>query len=456
MPVVVLAIVSLAHAQTTVNRKYKETLLGPFPKEAQATAVLSADGMRAAWTENGNMVVVDGKPQKTYAKVAGIVFSGDGKWLAYAASDGTKWFVVVGDRQEPPFPRVGPPIFSGDSKRLAYVALQDDGSRVVVVNRTPGLAWDEIFEGRVVFSPEGDHTAYGARKGQQWHVVVDGQPGPAADFLGAATGIQFSADGGRVGYAAMQGNRWHLVVNGIDQPAYENVGDLTLHPDEDRFAYAALREGKWHVVVDRKEQKPYEAIGEGTLRYSRSGRHLAYAAQQGGRWLVVADGQEGKPYDAVAQLAFSNNGQRLVYTVKSGVAQMVVEVAFGEKGDQRIRDHRVLDRVGPNTVVFSPNSQRLGYIGRSGKATFVVVDGKRKPRYDMAGYLTFSPDNAHYVYAATRDDKAFTVVDEAEAAHHYDAIWTPPDSRLVFDTRKRFHYLAMKEGKLFLVEEETE
>ena len=45
---------------------------------------------------------------------------------------------------------------------------------------------------------------------------------------------------------------------------------------------------------------------------------------------------------------------------------------------------------------------------------------------------------------------------EAEAAQRYDMIWNPPDSRLIFDTRKRFHYLGLKEGKLFLVEEDTE
>jgi hypothetical protein len=113
-------------------------------------------------------------------------------------------------------------------------------------------------------------------------------------------------------------------------------------------------------------------------------------------------------------------------------------------------------RIGDNTLVFSPNSRRLGYIARTRRASFVVVDGKRGRRYDMVGYLTFSPDGKHYVYAATQGADAFTVVDGHEAAHRYQSIWTLPDARLPFDSRRKFHYLAVKEGSMFLVEEELE
>lgn len=457
LPALLLLLASAAAlAQPQVNRKYKETLVGPFPKEVQATAIFSPDGMRAAWIRDGNTVFLDGKPQKPYAKVAALTFSRDAKWLAYAASDGNKWFLVVGDRQEAPFQRVGEPTFSYDSRRIGYVALQDNGSRVVVVNSKLGAPCDEVFDGRVFFSQEGDHVAYGARKGQKWHVVLDGQESPPADFLGSATGLQFSPDGKRLGYAALHGRSWRIVAGAKDQPAWVNVADLALHPQEDRLAYAALKNGKWRVVVDGKEEKSYDAIGEGTLRWSRNGRHLAYAAQQAGKWLVVADGVEGKPYDAVSPLRWSNNGRRLAYVIRSGPTQMVVEIEFGENSTQKTRAHRLFDRVGGNTLVFSPNSERVGYIARSGRATFALIDGKRKPRYDMIGYLTFSPDNRRFVYAATRGDKAFTVVDEAEAAHQYTIILNPPDTRLIFDTRKRFHYMAVKDGNLYLVEEDME
>ena len=120
------------------------------------------------------------------------------------------------------------------------------------------------------------------------------------------------------------------------------------------------------------------------------------------------------------------------------------------------RDQKVFDRVAGHSLVFSPDSTRLGYIARVGRASFVVIDGKRNPRYEMVANLNFSPDGSHYVYAATNNGKAFTVVDQKEAAHHYDAIWNVPEAKFLFDNRKQFHYLAVKEGDIFLVEEEVE
>jgi len=48
------------------------------------------------------------------------------------------------------------------------------------------------------------------------------------------------------------------------------------------------------------------------------------------------------------------------------------------------------------------------------------------------------------------------VVDEKEAAFQYDAIWMPRGSKFIFTSPRRFHYLAVKEGKMFFVEEELD
>jgi hypothetical protein len=87
---------------------------------------------------------------------------------------------------------------------------------------------------------------------------------------------------------------------------------------------------------------------------------------------------------------------------------------------------------------------------------FAVVDGQRKQRYDVAAQLTFSPDGCHYVYTAARGEEAFTVVDERPASHRYQAIWTVSEARLPFQNRTTFHYLAVKDGDIFLVEEDVD
>ena len=114
------------------------------------------------------------------------------------------------------------------------------------------------------------------------------------------------------------------------------------------------------------------------------------------------------------------------------------------------------DRIGGGTLVFSLSGRRLAYIARSGRWSFVVADGNRKPRYDLVGYLTFTPDGRYPVYAAMKGKKTFTVVEDREASHQYDAIWMPRGETLRFVGPTRFRYLAVKEGSIYMVEEQLD
>jgi hypothetical protein len=163
-------------------------------------------------------------------------------------------------------------------------------------------------------------------------------------------------------------------------------------------------------------------------------------------------------------MVFSPNSKYLASIVQLGTTQMVV-LNLLEKN--MFQEQAIFDRIGGGTLVFSPDSNRLGYIGRAGRKSFVVIASAamakrgssrsaRKRGYDMVGYLNFTPDSDHYVFAAVSGDKAFTVVDDQEAAHRYDSIWNIQGTRLLFDGRKKFHYLAVKEKSICLVEEELD
>ncbi len=92
----------------------------------------------------------------------------------------------------------------------------------------------------------------------------------------------------------------------------------------------------------------------------------------------------------------------------------------------------------------------------SGRATFVVVDGNRRARYDRVGYLTFAPDGRRPVYAATRGAAVFVVVDDRESAHQYEAIWMPRGQSLRFLHRNAIGYLGVRSGQIYRVEDELE
>ena len=78
-------------AEEPVQRKHTETTLSPFPAEVRASAVVSPDGRHLAYVkrEGGKQtVVVDGREQPTFDRVASFTFSPNSKWFAYAAAEG--------------------------------------------------------------------------------------------------------------------------------------------------------------------------------------------------------------------------------------------------------------------------------------------------------------------------------------------------------------------------------
>ncbi|NQT39770.1 MAG: PD40 domain-containing protein [Planctomycetes bacterium] len=453
--------VMIAATYAQEERQRRETLRAPFPEEVRDSAVISPDGRHLAYVQPSGeqqAVVVDGKTDPAYDRVGALNFSPDGRRWAYAARTGTDWRIVVDGTPQGAYRRVGRPVFNADGSRLVYVALVDEENVAVIeVGKPPGKSYQRILDGDLFFSPDGKRLAYGARKEDKWYAVVDGTEFGPYEFLGASTGIQFSADGKQVAWAALvdlQAETWCVVVDGKKQKTYDNIGQMVFSSQGSRLAYTAMDGDRWRIVAgDQEQEGAYDAVGEGTLLYSPNGKHLACAIQSGGKWLAAIDGKplrkydEFAGYDGVAEMKFSPDSRFLAYVVAVGTTEMVVV---------NTREQKTFDRIGGGTLVFSRDSQRLGYIARAGDDAVAVVGGKRSEPYDMIGYLNFTPDGRHTVFAATKDTHAFTVVDGREASRHFDAIWNPPGRRLIFSTEKAFHYMAIKDNAMYLVEELTE
>ncbi len=454
---------SITHAAAYAQeeRQRRETLRAPFPPEVRDSAVISPDGRHLAYVQPSGeqqAVVVDGKADPPFDRVAALNFSPHGRRWAYAARTGTDWRIVVDGAPQEAYRRVGRPEFNADGTRLAYVALVDEENVAVIEDgKPPGKSYERILNGDLFFSPGGKRLAYGARKEGKWYAVVDGTEFGPYDFLGASTGIQFADDGKQVAWAALvdlQAEKWCVVIDGKNQKIYDNIGQIVFSPEGSRLAYTAMDGDRWRIVAgDQQREGSYDAVGEGTLLYSPNGKHLACAVRSGDKWLAAIDGKslrkydEFSGYDGVAEMKFSPDSRFLAYVVAVGTTEMVVV---------NTREQKTFDRVGGGTLVFSRDSRRLGYIARVGDDAVAVVGGKRSEPYDMIGYLNFTPDGRHTVFAATKDTHAFTVVDGREASRHFDAIWNPPDRRLIFSTEEAFHYMAIEDNAMYLVEELAE
>lgn len=181
----------------------------------------------------GMATVIDGKEGKHYDYVGEPVFSPDGKHVAYKARHGKKWFVVVDGQEGRAYDDVG----AGESLVFGcgygyFAFLPRKGEKWAVVVHLPQHKEPKINErftdGVPVFSPDGEHLAYPARRDGKWFLVLDGREfGPFDSILPGARAVFDGPD--RLHFLASKGGRLLLVdLRGMqkrpERPRQESPG----------------------------------------------------------------------------------------------------------------------------------------------------------------------------------------------------------------------------------------
>src|SRR5262249_11605562 len=129
------------------------------------------------WHKQVFHAVVDGGVGPAYDDIGPLVFSPDGRRMAYRVKQEKVCGVVVDGREmwRPGDRGLGDPIFSPDSRRVAYLAA--DGSTIrAIVDGMEGKRYESLEA--LAFSPDSRHLALGARIRKKWHLVVDDEQGP--------------------------------------------------------------------------------------------------------------------------------------------------------------------------------------------------------------------------------------------------------------------------------------
>jgi S1-C subfamily serine protease/WD40 repeat protein len=386
----------------------------PKPRFAPDGKLLYVAQVRAN-NQLAERLVVDGKAGPAFDRVEadatsgtnGLVFSADGKRFAYVAQERYhKCFVILDADRQSTYDNILGLTFSADGRHLAYFASTHKNNRdewVTVVDGKPGPIYDDVGHGwppgawpcAPVFSPDGRHLAYGARRGDKQFLVVDGKQGKAHDLPANQRGHlplpTFSPDGSRLAY----------YVQYSATPAKESQ---VPGPSKDR----------WRVVVDGKEEKEFdEALGRsgmehipfGTPVFSPNGRRLAYTAGIGLESSIVVDGVIGNKYRSAGVITFSPDSKHLAFVAakSSGNSLEYLVVRDGKEG----KSYPSIMHDSPgDRLVFSPDSQHLAYTalsrGRSSRLTDlrfrVIIDELESADYlhKPLGPLVFdSPTSLH-------------------------------------------------------------
>jgi roadblock/LC7 domain-containing protein len=165
-----------------------------------STVVISRDGRHLAYFEDCDdpelvfRPYADGTPKKKCVVVDGTDYGPYDEHIANAASSVGAWSMVVDGKAEGAYDQIEGLTFSPDSKRAAYVAAKGPDSWEVVVDGQAGPEYHGIITGSPVFSRDGKHVAYAARRGTKSFAVVDGRAVAAYDGIVKGS-LTFGTDG---------------------------------------------------------------------------------------------------------------------------------------------------------------------------------------------------------------------------------------------------------------------
>ncbi len=269
-----------------------------YASSEQPPPVMSADGSKIAYLQykpgsNRKAVVVNGKKGLDYDEINDVHFSSDGH-LYYRASminDGGS-FVIKDEEESGPYkatPNGGDMaaalVFSPDGKHVAYRA--GDGKHVFVVADGKKGADYDMLHSKLVYSPNSQHLAYLAMRNvannlppierQQYlqkpghdtgiYIVVDEKPLnlPDNSFNGQAASLQFSPDGQHT--VVCDGNSLFRVDGQpIKSASHQGqppgiLGDVIFSPDSKHIVYQqGTQVGGTDVVIDGDEAPNYHVV----------------------------------------------------------------------------------------------------------------------------------------------------------------------------------------------------
>ena len=470
--------------------------------------VFNHDGSRYAWSairDGKHLVVVDGGESPPYDGVGpqGILFSPDGRRCSYAVATGGKQLVVTDGEEGPLFDTVGGLQFSANSQHVIYLAVRD-GKRFVVVDSNTFGPYDELrtlrpgggpesaFLDVLEISADGSRVGFVGSRGAEWFAVVDGKEvGPFQKCVGLA----LSPEGSRTAFLATRGQSWVMVIDGEERPG-AGLQSLSFSPDGKRLGSVLRREGKSHALVDGMEGKGYDSIEEPGIRFSHDGQHVTYLAQVSGEYMVVLDGEEGPLFKRQGKtpLAFIPNGTEVMYSIRRGEREALVIAgregptvksyrsltfspdgkryayaaeldtdrwivvvdgeSYGPGGKLGPDDTRAYGSLGRRTPLFSPDGQKVAWVGVRDSGWVAVVDGVESRPFNivMRSALDFSPDGQHVVFVGARNGRKMIVVDDLEIDGGWDGFLHQSD--LVWDGPRRFSIRAARNPKYVLVEVE--
>jgi hypothetical protein len=400
---------------------------------AFAVGTVESRFRQATWN-----VVYDGKALDFHAdEIKSLTFSTDSSQLAFAVRRGAEWQICTPDKPgNPTYERVSAPVFGSGSLHLAYGASRS-GQQLFILDGQTVFSADEShcapsdsLDFFPAFSPDGKSWAIAVSNCKRgWSYRVNGKM-EAASYMVLGPFV-FSPDGQHTAYGAATFKSGFV--------AGRALGTVVVDGKESgHYEVQALGNAQGTVKIGPKKRLQPSFASVSSPEYSLDGRHLVYIGQLGlGRAMVVVDGQPGAEFaQIIDEPVLSPDGQHMGYLAMrnrelvqvldgrvTGLGDLVPEKSFSFAG---------LARISPDGKHFGCVITKSGVLFTAGMERArrrLLLDGKLEKEYDcmeMSPPL-FSSDGRHHACVVRGvkelDGKSLVVVDGFEGPL-YDSI--PP------------------------------
>lgn len=413
-------------------------------------------------------VILNGIEQKRYAKIfpESLKFSPAGSRVAYKAfSAGREIAVTDGTELAYNIPNMDPFFFSFDGRHVAFEAT--DGSQYfMVIDGTAGEKFDQITSGTCFFSPLGSPFFYEARRGEERFFLADHQkqalPNPMA----------FSPDGKRWASELEENGKQYIVIEGQKSRAYDRIysWSLVFSKDSSHYAFLAKKSNLIVVVVDGAEVKSYPSSefpdslsGESEMgtgishhaahipgEFART-EHFEFRPFQGllvyirdHHECLVVNGEVGKIYNEISDFSLSPDGSRTAFVAKLGDEVFVVVNEKEETSRFRQKDFYI------SGLVLNRDGSRYAYVANStwGDPDRIFADGQMQWQASNISSLAFSLDGKHLIAVGQDIGENYLFID-GKKGRPFDEVFV----KTLIESSGMISFTARKGKNIFRIEE---
>ncbi len=306
-----------------------------------------------------------------------LLWSPDSTRVAYGVVENDRFHLVVGENRTTGFDRMSLPVFSPSGSRWGCVFL-DDMEGVLIVDGEEVARHDGIFG--PVFSSDDAQVAYNCVDDDQVHVVLNGEAGPAFEFVGP-NDFGFGPHDVHFAYRARSAEGECVVVDSVAGETFARIVEVPIafSPDGTRYAYLAMpTQDSVTVVVDGQRGETFDDLLAPPI-FSPDGRHVAYVALQDGLAYIVVNDARSDAYTGIvrgSEIIFTAPDSLNVLMLSDGEdyqrANVTITVEDEQVSHLQVPNESDVDAVSPTEQVLARTDRRLANACREGNIDTVL------------------------------------------------------------------------------------